>query len=144
MSMLWQIKGGPASTGAASTSNAPAIAAKYFKEDIFRNFMSNCLLVERTSYKNKDAARKQLLTPVELRLLPLPPYTNIVKAELIPPRVQHLLLALFNPRLRYAARRRHERVQPIEHASAVHNPRASQHMPERQRIILSRVREHNA
>src|SRR5229473_4248859 len=144
MSMLWQIKGGPARAGAASTSNAPAIAAKYFKEDIFRNFMSTSRLVYRTSCKNKDAARKQLLTPVELRLLPLPPYTNIVKAELVPPGVQHLLLALFNPRLRHAARRGHERVQPIKHACAVHNPRASQQMPERQRVIFSRVREHDA
>src|SRR5712692_5863532 len=124
MSMLWQIKGGPASTDAASTSNATAIAAKYFKEDIFRNFMSNFLLVERTSCKNKDATRKQLLTPVELRLLPLPPYTNIVKAELVPPRVQHLLLALLNSRLFHAARRRHERVQPIKHACAVQIGRA--------------------
>src|SRR6266851_2828844 len=115
MSMLWQIKGGPASAGAAITRNAPAIAAKYFKEDIFRNFMSSSLLVYRTSYKNKDAARKQLLTPVELRLLPLPPYTNNVKAERVPPRVQHLLLALLNSRLFHAARRRHERVHPFDH-----------------------------
>src|SRR6266849_7659084 len=109
MSMLWQIKGGPASAGAAITRNAPAIAAKYFREDIFRNFMSNCLLVYRTSYKNKDVTRKQLLTLVKLCLLPFPPYTNIVKSQLVLPGVQHLLLALFIPGLRHASRRLHER-----------------------------------
>src|SRR6266851_7271034 len=144
MSMLWQIKGGPASAGAAITRNAPAIAAKYFKENIFRNFMSSSLLVYRTSCKNKDATRKQLLTPVELRLLPLPPYTNIVKAELVPPRVQHLLLALLNSFASDAVGRRNRRVQRVKYTTAVRDARASQQMPERQRVIFSRVREHDA
>src|SRR6266851_4363710 len=144
MSMLWQIKGGPASAGAAITRNAPAIAAKYFKENIFRNFMSSSLLVYRTSCKNKDATRKQLLTPVELRLLPLPPYTNIVKAELIPPRVQHPLLALFNSFASDAVGRRNRRVQRVKYTTAVRDARAAQQVPQRQRVIFSRVREHDA
>src|SRR4029077_18379977 len=114
-------------TVAARNSKAAASAAKYFTENIFRNFMSSPLS-ERLA-RPQTSPMRQLLTLVELRLFPLSPHRNIVVTQLIPPGVQHCLLALFDSHARYAGWRWHERVQAIQDAPAVRSVGTTQQMP---------------
>src|SRR6266404_844253 len=128
---------------------------KTFQEKWCVFFHFSCLLFSNVC-KSKDVERKQLLTAhlkagcyladstaENLCLLPLPPHSNIIKSQLIPPSIQHGLLASCDSLPRHIDRRWHEGIQPVEHAPAIRNARATQQMPKRQRIILTSVRQHN-
>src|SRR5260221_3228628 len=96
---------------------------KIFQERYFSRF-HQLSPFRRTPCKNKDAKRKQLLTAVKLGLRPLPPNTNVVVSQFIPPSIQHRVLASLNSLARHATRRRHHPVQSIKYTPPAHNTRA--------------------
>src|SRR6266404_1177875 len=128
---------------------------KTFQEKWCVFFHFSCLLFSNVC-KSKDVERKQLLTAhlkagcyladstaENLCLLPLPPHSNIIKSQLIPPSIQHGLLASCDSLPRHIDRRWHQLTQPVKHAPAIRKARATQQMPKRQRIMFTSVRQHN-
>src|SRR5258708_28631166 len=77
---------------------------KIFQERYFSRF-HQLSPFRRTPCKNKDAKRKQLLTAVKLGLRPLPPNTNVVVSQLIPPTIPTRVLPPPNSLPRHATLR---------------------------------------